>query len=250
MGDRIGGMRVLAYTALMLLVVACARGQVTPSPAPGGGAPAAQVPAAGGAAPGAASPGQEVKAATPSPTRPGVPAATPAPAPGTVEVRVTDAPPEGVTKVMVYASKIEVQRAGADGEAGWATILESPLAFDLVAVSGMEEVLGTSKLPEGSYSQVRLAITRVAITLRGQEREAEVPSEKLRVVGTFTVAAGKTTVLTLDFDADKSVVVAGARVNFKPVVKLLKRDPAEKPEAPKRATTPTLTPTAPVRGPR
>ncbi|MBI4200610.1 MAG: DUF4382 domain-containing protein [Chloroflexi bacterium] len=171
-------------------------------------------------------------------TRAPAPTATPAPVPGTgtVEVRVTDRPPEGVTKVLVTASKIEAQRSGADGEAGWTTLVESPPVFDLVAVTGLEGVLGSATLPEGSYQQVRLAVTKVVVTEAGQDKEAEVPSDKLQVVGTFQVAAGKTTVLTLDFDADKSVVLAGPRVQFKPVVKLGAAAPAEKAESPRKGT--------------
>jgi len=34
--------------------------------------------------------------------------------------------------------------------------------FDLVAVTGLEAVLGSSTLPAGSYNQLRLSITKVA----------------------------------------------------------------------------------------
>ncbi|MEK7777887.1 MAG: DUF4382 domain-containing protein, partial [Chloroflexota bacterium] len=186
---------------------------------------------------------------TPTATRV-APAPTPtvAPATGTVQVRVTDAPPDGVSKVMVTASKIEAQTSGADGEAGWTTIVETPPVFDLVAVTGLEEVLGQSTLAAGSYGQVRLAVTKVVVTVQGKDQEAEVPSDKLRVIGGFQVAAGQTTVLTLDFDADKSVVLAGPRVQFKPVVKLLAKAPSSQPEPPKKAAqpTPTTAPPTPI----
>ncbi|MDO8750147.1 MAG: ice-binding family protein [Dehalococcoidia bacterium] len=196
--------------------------------------------------------------ATPTPTataRPAatstataVPAATSTTAPtaqtGTVEVRVTDAPPEGVSKVLITASKIEAQRSGNAGEAGWSTIVETPPVFDLVAVTGLEAVLGSSALPEGSYTQVRLSITKIVVTVQGQDKVATVPSDKLRVVGNFQVAANLTTVLTLDFDADKSVVLAGDKVQFLPVVKLLTRAPSDKPEPLKKLPTATPVPAA------
>ncbi|MFC1958653.1 DUF4382 domain-containing protein [Chloroflexota bacterium] len=43
----------------------------------------------------------------------------------------------------------------------------------------------------------------------------------MKLLVSFEVERGKTTVLTLDFDADKSVVITGAdKVIFKPVSKL------------------------------
>ena len=54
---------------------------------------------------------------------------------------------------------------------------------------------------------------------------ARVPGGRIKIVGGFTLEAGKTTILTLDFGADKSVVIAGSRnVLVKPVIKLLVRD--------------------------
>ena len=50
----------------------------------------------------------------------------------------------------------------------------------------------------------------------------------MKVVGGFTLEAGVATILTLDFDADKSVVVTGSKnVLIKPVIKLLVRDRGE-----------------------
>jgi len=50
---------------------------------------------------------------------------------------------------------------------------------------------------------------------------ATIPSGELKFVNSFDVVAGKTTVLTFDFDAEKSVNVTGQdKVMIKPVVKL------------------------------
>ena len=206
--------RVLIASLLGLVILLAACQGAEPTPTAHSGSADAATPAAQGEAP--------------VPTAPSATA-------GTVEVRVTDKLPEGVSKVLVTASQIEAQRTGPDGNAGWSTILESPPVFDLIAVSGLEGVLGASLLPEGSYSQLRLAITKVVVTIDGKDTEAKVPSDRLKVVGGFKVEPGKTTVLTLDFDADRSVVIAGPNINFKPVVKLLVREPAEKPEPVKQA---------------
>ena len=146
-----------------------------------------------------------------------------------MEIRATDAPPEGVTKILVTASQIEVHQGGSSDETGWQILVPGPVEFDLVAITGVEEVLGSGILDPGRYDQVRLRIDKVEVTLQdGVTVTARVPSGRIKIVGGFTLEAGKTTILTLDFDADKSVVIAGTRnVLVKPVIKLLVRDRAE-----------------------
>jgi hypothetical protein len=163
---------------------------------------------------------------TPQPT----PSATPVPVvvlvpDGQLEVRITDAPPPGVTKILVTISLIEVHKAGAAGDAGWIPVFEGDeRTFDLVAATAIEDVLGTETFAAGKYTQIRMDVVSVTVTVEGEVREATVPGDKLRVVRPFDVEEGIVTVLTLDFDAEKSVVITGnGAVQFKPVVKLLVR---------------------------
>lgn len=176
----------------------------------------------------------------PTPTQPGLPPAlTPSPELATLQVRVTDAPPEGVSKILITANSVKVKRGTGDEEAGWVTVIGEPRTFDLVAVSGVEQILGDAKLDPGQYNQVRMEVEKVVVTLDNEDVTARVPSDVLRIVGRFTVVAGETTILTLDFDAGKSVVVTGRRsVQVKPVVKLLVRKEGEPLNAAKEAPTP------------
>lgn len=145
---------------------------------------------------------------------------------GTVEVRVTDAPPkEEVTSVMVTVASVEIHKAGAnqDDESGWLPMkLSGANNFDLLQVKGLESVLATDNLTAGNYTQIRMEVTKVEVTFKGGQPEtAKIPSGKLKFVQPFDVAAGKTTVLLFDFDAAKSVNVTGnGQVMFKPVIKL------------------------------
>lgn len=62
----------------------------------------------------------------------------------------------------------------------------------------------------------------MVVTTDNVSYTAEVPSEKLKIVGAFNVGSGKTIVLTLDFDGKKSLIRTGSgKFLFKPVVKLL-----------------------------
>jgi hypothetical protein len=83
----------------------------------------------------------------------------------------------------------------------------------------------------------------VLITKDGTQAPATVPSGVLRIVRPFEVVLGESTIITLDFDADRSVVSAGPRLLFKPTVKLLVRK-GEEAFVPELAPTPTPTPTA------
>ena len=156
---------------------------------------------------------------------------------GTIEVRVTDAPPKyTVTQIIVEISEDEeeggVQVHRADGEGGgvWETIdiLEDQNPFVLYPdLLGLEQVLAVGDVDAGKYTQIRMTVEMVEVTYSedgdGEAKtvEATIPSGELKFVRPFDVVAGGTTTLIIDFDADKSVVFAGAdKVIFKPVVKL------------------------------
>ena len=198
-----------------------------------------------------------------APSEPGGPSAPPSAgepaAKGTLEVRVTDAPRQDeVTSVLVTLSKVEVHRAVAEqeqeqqgggekvkeqeqeqqqvqeGEGEWLTldIIAEANPFDLLKIKGVEEVLAVDEMAAGKYTQIRMTIDRVEVALGGGEpEEAKLPSGELKIVHPFDVVEGETTVLLLDFDAEKSVTVAGKdNIIVKPVVKLaVKEGKAEEP---------------------
>jgi hypothetical protein len=162
---------------------------------------------------------------------------------GKIQVYVTDAPAENITAIVIKASSIEAHLAG-DNTSGWVTLLENPPAFDLLQVAGIQSLLGTANVTSGNYTQVRLAITEVTVTINGEQKKATVPSDKLKFVGNITVTAGAVTSISLDFDAAKSIVVKGnGEVSLKPVVKLLISKPDGSLADP---TTGTLTPSEPL----
>jgi len=58
----------------------------------------------------------------------------------------------------------------------------------------------------------------------GKLRYRAVPSNELKLVHPFSVIEGETTVLVIDFDAEKMVNITGAdKIIVKPVVKLIVR---------------------------
>ncbi|MFO8010315.1 MAG: DUF4382 domain-containing protein [Dehalococcoidia bacterium] len=146
---------------------------------------------------------------------------------GILEIRVTDAPSYEISAVNVTISDIEVHRS-ADGTAAddeeWDLVIEGGRSFELLELRGVEDILGSRELETGHYTQIRMNVEEVTVTLDGAVRSASLPSGKLKLIGSFDIQEGTTTVLTLDFDAEKSVVVTGnQRVIFKPTVKLIVR---------------------------
>ena len=149
---------------------------------------------------------------------------------GAVEVRVTDAPANNITSVNVTVDAIMIHRAGAGNESGWEPIsivvngnVTANVTFDLYRIVDNETVLGYEPLVEaGNYTQLRMHIVSVNVTIDGELRSASVPSEWLKLVRPFEVVNGGTTTLVIDFDVAKSIVVTGAgEVKLKPVVRLL-----------------------------
>lgn len=180
---------------------------------------------------------------TPDPLPTVAPGSTAAPAPtakpstsggagsndtGTLEVRVTDAPDPSITAVYVTTDDIEVSIAGE----GWVSVVDEEITFELLALEGVEAVLGSAELPTGRYTQVRLSVPEVEVEKDGEIVVAEVPSDTIKLVGTFELAADEKTFISLDFEVDKSLVDRGRQgFLFKPVIKLEVGEPGEEGEA-------------------
>ncbi|MFC2003319.1 DUF4382 domain-containing protein [Chloroflexota bacterium] len=157
------------------------------------------------------------------------PAPTPAPVPipiptptttGTLEMRATDAPPTGISSIMVTTDNIEVHKAEAT-EDTWITVVDEEKTFDLVEIQGAEVFLGQKEIATGKYTQIRLDVIKVMVTVDGKELDATLPSDKLKVIRPWEIIENEKTILTLDFEADKFVVITGKdRAQVKPVLKL------------------------------
>ena len=119
-----------------------------------------------------------------------------------MQLRVTDAPPEGVFNFVLTLSAVEARHASSGS---WNTILEGPVDVDLVGISGIEQILSEASLPPGQYTEVRLQVTKASVTLGAQSQEATIPNGELKLTGTFEIRAGMATAITIDFDAQSSL---------------------------------------------
>lgn len=170
---------------------------------------------------GADAPAQSAATAVPATSVP--PTATVGPT-GTLEVRVTDQPADDPTEIVLTVENVEVHRSGGDDTSGWQMVAAGPFEFDLLKLDGIEEILGDAELEVGRYQQIRLDVVSGRVQIQNGNRPIGVPSDKLRIVGGFEVVEGETTIVTLDFDAQRSIVFVPMRgPTLRPVVKLLIR---------------------------
>ncbi|MBK0392392.1 DUF4382 domain-containing protein [Ramlibacter algicola] len=160
---------------------------------------------------------------------------------GTLRMAMTDAPACGYDHVYVTVDRVRVHQNGgaADGDAGWSEIaLAAPKRIDLLTLTnGVLEELGSTQLPAGSYTQVRLVLVdnngtnQLANAVQptgGALVALATPSAQqsgLKLKTNFEVQGGQTADLLLDFDACRSVVRAGNSGNYilKPVVSVTPR---------------------------
>ena len=165
---------------------------------------------------------------------------------GIIEIRVTDPPPPGVKTANVTLTKIEVHKAVAEqemeqdqsgsnnqtqeqelqqtqqDEGEWITIIDYEATFNLFEVIEEAAILGSENVTAGKYTQIRMDVIKVeGLTSDNTPYIATVPSGTLKIVRPFEVKDGFTTILTVDFDGDRSLIMTGrGKFLFKPVVRL------------------------------
>jgi hypothetical protein len=161
---------------------------------------------------------------------------------GSLRVALTDAPSCGFDSVFVTVEKVRVHQSASagDADAGWTDINVTPAKrIDLnTLTNGVLEELGTTPLPAGQYSQIRLVLAsnssgtstfaNSVVPAGGTQTALATPSGQqsgLKLQAHFEVLSGQQADLVLDFDACKSVVKAGNSGQFilKPVVSVLPR---------------------------
>ncbi|MCF8210814.1 MAG: DUF4382 domain-containing protein [Rhodoferax sp.] len=147
---------------------------------------------------------------------------------GTLKLAMTDAPACGYESVNVTIEKVRVHQSStaSDTDSGWSEIVLSPaLEVDLLALqNGALAELGQVTLPTGSYNQMRLVLADnngasspanwVKLTSNISVVELKTPSGQQSGVKAkqfnIDIGANQLANFVIDFDACKSVVIAGS----------------------------------------
>jgi hypothetical protein len=146
---------------------------------------------------------------------------------GTVRISMTDAPGD-YDAVNVVVREVHIHPAGDGEDAGWLTVRPpADTTIDLLSLTnGGFVTLGSDQVPAGTYDQVRLVLGNGStIVVGGTESPLTVPSgmqSGIKVKGTFTVPAGGSVDVGLDFDAAHSIHRTGnGRWMMNPVIRLV-----------------------------
>ena len=164
---------------------------------------------------------------------------------GTLQLNLTDQPAdEEYEEVFITFSQISVHRGeeqdyendenNVNGD-GWIVISKEEQGYDLLTLQDGEfELLAEEDLTDGVYTQIRLKIVegdvengdpKTYVMLDGEKYPLTVPSGSqsgLKLIHPFRIMVGTTTVLFLDFNAEKSVLKTGnGQYKLKPTIAVL-----------------------------
>ncbi|HOW33378.1 MAG TPA: DUF4382 domain-containing protein [Methanoregulaceae archaeon] len=160
----------------------------------------------------------------------------------TLIIAVKDAPKNGgtITRLLLNISEVSVQKAAPNqtitqseeevsatesaetDTAGWITVMNETQSVDLMQFVNVSRVLGQKTLDTGTYTQIRLQIDSGTITVDDTDYPLTVPSGVLKLNRGFVLVPNETRMLTLDFNAEKSVVSTGSdKYLLKPVIAVL-----------------------------
>jgi len=142
---------------------------------------------------------------------------------GIMKITMTDSP-ANYSQVNIVVDSVQAHIYTGDSTSGWYTLNNIPATYDLLTlVNGANAVIGQDTLPAGNYSQIRLYIGSGSnIVSNGQIYNLKTPSGsqsgvKLNIHA--NIQAGFTYNLTIDFDANKSIVKTGSPTNPKYILK-------------------------------
>ncbi len=120
---------------------------------------------------------------------------------GTLQISMQDPPnvPPEVTAVYINYSSIQVHVANAGNQSGWYNVTSSGKA-NLTSLIANSKLLGSTKLPSGTYNIVRFNVTSALVTVGGKNYTATVPSGRIQAVlsGGVDVKQGQTSALLID----------------------------------------------------
>ena len=148
---------------------------------------------------------------------------------GMLKVMMIDSP-ANYSEVNIVIDSVQAHITNSDSTSGWSTLNNKPATYDLLKlVNGANAVIGEANLQAGNYSQIRLFLGSGSnLVMNGQTYNLTTPSgmqSGIKLNVDATIQPGIAYLLTLDFDANRSIVQAGSllslRFNLKPVIRVV-----------------------------
>ena len=125
-------------------------------------------------------------------------------------VRLTDDHTLQVDKVRLYFTTVKAKPVDGPTETLNLELTTNPQ--DLLVLQDTVITLATADVPLGEYNFLMINLDEAAshLVLRnGDQVPVRIPSEEIKILGGFEVADETTTTITLDFDAEQSLVSLG-----------------------------------------
>ena len=130
--------------------------------------------------------------------------------------------------ITIYKIQVHLAGEGEEDEGEWIEWkLFEPTEYNLIELKDVFVLLSESELTSGKYTQIRLFITNPNILLNEGEEYITliIPSvyqTGLKLIHPFEIVDGEETILTIDFDAEKSIIKTGnGSYKLKPVIKIV-----------------------------
>ena len=156
---------------------------------------------------------------------------------GTLRMTLKDSPFSDAKALLVTFTDVSVHQSDtADGT--WTKITTGPRTCDLKRLQNAQDVLGTTTLPAGHYTQVRLLVATAALYFTeattgdtcaapdafklSDPKVVTIPSGEVKLNREFDISPNSTTSILLDFDGDKSVREMGnGAYSMSPVISIV-----------------------------
>ena len=145
---------------------------------------------------------------------------------GYLKIYLTDTPTD-FEEVNIVVSEVWIHEASDDTMENWILLDSTTNTYDLLELrNGVLALLDSSQLPAGHYTQLRLKVTDGSnVVVAGSPYDLEIPSgytSGIKLNHQFTIEEGRLYELTLDFDAEKSIIQKGTgEYQLQPVIRII-----------------------------
>lgn len=148
---------------------------------------------------------------------------------GTMQIEMVDSP-AFYDAVNIVIDSVQVHISSADSVNGWTTLNRTVTTYNLLEyVNGKSVTIGAATLPVGHYTQIRLYVgSGSTVVVDGSTKPLVTPSGSqsgIKLNVNAVIVEDATYILTIDFDANKSIVLSGNSTSptysLKPVIHAL-----------------------------
>jgi len=131
--------------------------------------------------------------------------------PPNLVVRLTDDHTEQVDEVNLFFTSVTAKPADGPRETTLGLALGPDNPQDLLKLQNKVITLATAVVDPGTYEflMINLDETMSNLVVDGSPISLQIPSEKIKILGGFVVPEDGVTTVTLDFDAERSLVLLG-----------------------------------------